>query len=84
MSKNRGASSVTQLTNNEDGILSAPTAERVESSCIASIIIYSDNTILDKYNTLSSSIDDCVLKKRKWVSNKSISIWLSKNTIKLV
>ena len=49
-----------QLTNNEDGIPSGPAAELVDSSCIASIIIFSDNTILVKYNSLSSFIDDCV------------------------
>ena len=52
---NRGASSVAQLTNNEDGIPSGSAAELVDSSCIAS-----DNTILVKYNSLSWSIDDCV------------------------
>ena len=40
---NRGASSVAQLTNNEDGIPSGPAAELVESSCIASIIFFSYN-----------------------------------------
>ena len=40
-----------QLTNNEDGIPSGPAAELVDSSCIASIIIFSDNTILVKYNS---------------------------------
>ena len=48
---NRGASSVAQLTNNEDGITSGPAAELVESSCMASIIIFSDNTLLVKYNS---------------------------------
>ena len=37
---NRGASSVVQLTNNEDGIPYGPAAELVDSSCIASIIIF--------------------------------------------
>ena len=47
---NRGASSVAQLTNNEDGILSGPAAELVDSSCIASIMFIPDDTILVKYN----------------------------------
>ena len=37
---NRGASSVAQLTNNEDGIPSGPAAELGDSSCIASIIFF--------------------------------------------
>ena len=48
----KGASSVAQLTNNEDGMPSGPTAELGESSCMASIIIYSDNTISVKYNSV--------------------------------
>ena len=41
-------------------IPSGPAAELVESSCMASIIIILDNTISVKYNSLASSIDDCV------------------------
>ena len=40
-----------QFTNNDDGKPSGPAAEVVESSCIASIIIFSDNTISVKYKS---------------------------------
>ena len=49
---NKGASSVAQLTNNEDGMPCSPAAEVGKSSCMASIIISSDYTILVKYNSV--------------------------------
>ena len=45
ISSNTGASSVAQLVNNEDGTQSGPAAELGDSSCMASIMISSFNSI---------------------------------------
>ena len=54
---NKGAISVAQLTNNEDGMPSGLAAVFGESSCMALIIISSDNTITVKYNSVDCSMD---------------------------
>ena len=79
-----GASSVAQFTNNDDGKPSGPAAEVGESSCISSIIIFSDNTISVKYKSVVLDLDGCMEKKRRGVSNNIFRMWLCKNTIKLV
>ena len=53
----KNASSVAQLTNNEYGIPSGPTGGELMYTFNN---IFSENTILVKYISLSSSIDDCV------------------------
>ena len=57
---NKGASSVAQLSNNEDGMPSSLAAKLEESSCMVSIIISSDNTISVK-PFLSINEDTCFL-----------------------
>ena len=52
----KGASSVAQLTNNEDGM----PLELGESLCMASIVISSDNTISVKYTSVDCSMDGCL------------------------
>ena len=60
-----GASSVAQFTNNDDGRPSGPAAEVAESSCIASIIFFSDNTISVKYKSVVLDMDGCMEKKKR-------------------
>ena len=57
-----GASSVAQFTNHDDGKPSGPAAEVGESSCIASIIIFSDNTISVKCKSVVLDMDGCMGK----------------------
>ena len=62
------ASSVAQFTNNDDGKPSGPAAaaaEVGESSCIASIIIFSDNTISVNYKSVVLDMDGCMEKKKR-------------------
>ena len=54
-----------QFTNNDDGRPSGPAAEVGESSCIASIIIFSDNTISVKYKSVVLDMDGCMEKKEE-------------------
>ena len=61
-----------QCTNNDDVRPSGPAAEVGESSCIASIIIFSDNTISVKYGTIFYNcqsvvldMDGCMEKKKR-------------------
>ena len=54
-----------QFTNNDDGRPSGPAAEVGESSCIASIIFFSDNTISVKYKSVVLDMDGCMEKKKR-------------------
>ena len=76
ISKN-GASSVAQFTNYDDGKPSGPAAEVGESSCIASIIFFSDNTISVKYKSVVFDIDGG-MEKRRGVSYNLFRMWLCK------
>ena len=54
-----------QFTNNDDGRPSGPAAEVGESSSIASIIFFSDNTISVKYKSVVLDMDGCMGEKEE-------------------
>ena len=54
-----------QFTNNDDGKPSGLAAERSESSCIASIILFSVNTISVNYKSVVLDMDGCMEKKKR-------------------
>ena len=55
-----------------------------ESSCIASIIIFSDITISVKYKSVVLDMDGCMGKKEEGLVTISSEWGFVKNTIKLV
>ena len=78
MSSNTGASSVAQLVNNEDGTQSRPTAELGDSSCMASIMILSFNSISVK------NIFWLMLVLCSWAKKEigSLTIWFGSGVVK--